>query len=422
VTGTGNGTYGASDKLPTTGTVAGTYTWHVSYASDANNNSAVDQGGTVEQTVVSKASPAITASPGATVVLGTGVKLTASATISGGYYETGTITFTLDAPSNTVVDTETVPVSGNGTYTTPSGYLPSIAGTYHWVAGYGGDGNNNGASTTTGSTPEVAVGPGTTVVGNALYLVGGNTNDQLNITPIGASQTGSTGINVNGKLNNVNINNQTYTQAFTTIYVVGFGGNDNFQFAGSLTIAAVISDGDGNDQVQLDNGTNTVTLGKGNDNIQGGGGCTQGGNGTNTITAGNGNDQVQLGNGNNTVTLGTGNDNIQLGNGTNTVTAGAVGSTGNIQVTLGNGANDNVTLLGNGNDTVTVGNGNKDTVSVSNGNDTVTVGNGTGDSVSLMGNGNDTVQTGTGSGTVYIAPGTTGNKTLNLGKGWTKTS
>src|SRR5208337_1753286 len=397
---------GASYTLPTSGTATGTYTWSASYSGDANNNVASETGSATngEQTVVSKASPTITASPGATVVLGTGVKLTASATISGGCYETGTITFKLDAPSNTVVDTETVPVSGNGTYTTPSGYLPRIAGTYHWVAGYGGDANNNGVSTTTGSTPEVAVGPGTTVVGNALYLVGGNTNDQLNITPIGASQTGSTGINVNGKLNNVNINNQTYTQAFTTIYVVGFGGNDNFQFAGSLTIAAVISDGDGNDQVQLDNGTNTVTLGKGNDNIQGGCGGTQGGNGNNTIT------------------VGTGNDNIQLGNGTNTVTAGAVGSTGNIQVTLGNGANDNVTLLGNGNDNVTVGTGNNDIVSVSNGNDTVTVGNGTGDSVSLMGNGNDTVRTGTGSGTVYIAPGTTGNKTLNLGKGWTKTS
>ena len=89
--------------------------------------------------------------------------------------------------------------------------------------------------------------------------MGGNTNDQLNITPIGASQTGSTGINVNGQLNGVYINNQTFT-GVTSIYAVGFGGNDNFQFAGSLTIPSVVRAGDGNDTVNLGNGTNTVTL------------------------------------------------------------------------------------------------------------------------------------------------------------------
>ena len=56
---TGNGSYTASDTLPTTGTVVGTYTWSVKYAGDANNNPATDQGGTAEQTVVSKASPTI---------------------------------------------------------------------------------------------------------------------------------------------------------------------------------------------------------------------------------------------------------------------------------------------------------------------------------------------------------------------------
>ena len=36
--------------------------------------------------------------------------------LSGGYYETGTITFTL-YDGSTLVDTETVTVSGNGSYT-----------------------------------------------------------------------------------------------------------------------------------------------------------------------------------------------------------------------------------------------------------------------------------------------------------------
>src|SRR6202035_5011789 len=48
----GNGTYSASTVLPTTGTVAGTYTWSAHYSGDSNNNSAVDQGGQGEQTVV----------------------------------------------------------------------------------------------------------------------------------------------------------------------------------------------------------------------------------------------------------------------------------------------------------------------------------------------------------------------------------
>ena len=81
-----------------------------------------------------------------------------SATLTGGLAPTGTITFDLYAPDGvTVVDTEVVTVSGNGTYTTPTGYtLPttsSVAGTYQWVASYSGDTNNNPASSTLGEEP-----------------------------------------------------------------------------------------------------------------------------------------------------------------------------------------------------------------------------------------------------------------------------
>src|SRR5262249_22125829 len=52
--------------------------------------------------------------------------------------------------NNAVVDVETVTVSGNGTYTTPTGYtLPSsgtVTGTYQWNAIYTGDSNNNAAT------------------------------------------------------------------------------------------------------------------------------------------------------------------------------------------------------------------------------------------------------------------------------------
>ena len=48
---------------------------------------------------------------------------------------TGTITFTLVSPIGSTLDTETVSVSGDGSYSTPKGYtLPTnaTAGTYQW--------------------------------------------------------------------------------------------------------------------------------------------------------------------------------------------------------------------------------------------------------------------------------------------------
>src|SRR5262249_11371321 len=147
----GNGTYTASTALPTSGAVAGTYTWTAVYGGDANNNAANDQGGAAEQTVVSVASPTLTTTPSGNVTLGTTSPILSDpATLSGGYFETGTITFTLLDPSATVVDTETVTVSGNGTYSTPTGFtLPAsgtVIGTYQWNATYRGDANNNTAS------------------------------------------------------------------------------------------------------------------------------------------------------------------------------------------------------------------------------------------------------------------------------------
>jgi hypothetical protein len=106
---------------------------------------------------VAQATPTITASAGATVVVGTGVKLTASALLAGGYGVTGKITFTLYGPSGLVVNTETASVTGDGTYVTPSGYLPTVAGTYQWVVSYGGDANNSLATTVNGATPEIAM-------------------------------------------------------------------------------------------------------------------------------------------------------------------------------------------------------------------------------------------------------------------------
>jgi hypothetical protein len=88
---------------------------------------------------VSAANPTITTTPSVSAVtLGTSsVTLKDTALLAGGYYESGTITFTLYLGS-TLVDTETVAVDGNGSYTTPTGYaLPAtgtVTGTYQWNA------------------------------------------------------------------------------------------------------------------------------------------------------------------------------------------------------------------------------------------------------------------------------------------------
>ncbi len=270
-------------------------------------------------------------------------------------------------------------------------------------------------------------GPGIVIIGTELFIGGGSTsNDQVHITPIGSSNTGSTGIRVQTLLNHIGTN-FPMSQSFTAINITLQNGNENVQLADSLTIPVVVTAGNGNDNIHLANGDSTVILGNGNDNLRLGGGnnsATLGngndnvtaGNGNNTVTVGNGNDNIHLGNGANVITAGSGNDDISAGSGTNTVVAGAVGSLGNIHVQLGNGAHDSVTLLGNGNENVSLGNGDGDSVTATgNGNDNVRLGNGN-DSVTL-GNGRDSVQAGNGDDTVSVG---NGNDVVRLGNGTNK--
>ena len=61
-----------------------------------------------------------------------------SATISGGYSETGSLVFKLTAPDNSVVDTETIAISGDGTYPTNNPNVATQVGTYTWSVSYAG--------------------------------------------------------------------------------------------------------------------------------------------------------------------------------------------------------------------------------------------------------------------------------------------
>ncbi len=125
----GDGSYSTPTgyTLPTVGTATGAYQWNATYSGDTNNGGASDINDASEQVLVGAASPAIATTPNTTsVMLGTSpATLTDTAVLSGGYSETGTITFTL-YQGTTLVDTEMATVNGNGSYSTPTGYtLPS---------------------------------------------------------------------------------------------------------------------------------------------------------------------------------------------------------------------------------------------------------------------------------------------------------
>ena len=250
-----------------------------------------------------------------------------------------------------------------------------------------------------------ASGPGISVSGTTLIIVGGSSSsDQILINPAGSSNNGSTGVQVIATLNGINAS-KTFSQNITTITITEGNGSENIQLSGSLSVT--ITAGNGNVNLSGGNDNVAVALGNGNDNISLG-------NGVVSVTAGNGNDSVNLGNGNDSVTLGNGNDNVSLGNGNDAVTVG----NGNDNISLGNGidavmagdGNENISL-GNGNDAVTAGNGN-DNISLGNGNDSVTVGNGNGN-ISL-GNGNDAVTAGNGNNNISLG---NGNDAVTAGNG-----
>ncbi|WP_408893365.1 S-layer homology domain-containing protein [Paenibacillus taichungensis] len=177
----GNKSITVSTTLPTTGRIAGTYIWTASFTDDviSDNNTSSNQ----VQTIVN-AAPTTLATGTATTTSATigsfDTLLRSSVDLTGGYYPTGTITFSLSAPGGATVDTETVTVNGNGTYTTPTGFTltPSeaVTGTYTWNVTYSGD-SNNIASTSSSDcsvtvTPQQADLSITNTVSNATPNVG----------------------------------------------------------------------------------------------------------------------------------------------------------------------------------------------------------------------------------------------------------
>lgn len=125
--------------------------------------------------------------PGNGVPPGAKGNLMDSATLAGGYNLTGTVTFYLFGPGVTPnannsnnVYTDTVTVTGNGTFDTstgthPGGYAPTVTGTYQWVVVYSGDSNNSSVISPFGSEPQAVVDPLLYITADQSTIVAGQT-------------------------------------------------------------------------------------------------------------------------------------------------------------------------------------------------------------------------------------------------------
>jgi hypothetical protein len=158
-----------------TPTQAGTYRWTASYSGDANSLpsvSACDAPG--ESTTVTRATTTIASSAVAGVVLGAGT-LSDSATVSGRYRPSAgaTVDFRLYGPDDpgcagaAVFESLGVAYPAADEPVSSAAFTPALAGTYRWIASYGGDASD---APVTGSCGD----PGaTTVVSAAAVLAAG---------------------------------------------------------------------------------------------------------------------------------------------------------------------------------------------------------------------------------------------------------
>ena len=237
ITVNGNGTYKTPTgfTLPSSGSVTGTYQWNASYSADSNNNATSDNNDPNERVTVNAASPTLGTTPNPTAVtLGATAPplLKDTATLAGGYHPTGTITFTLfHTGDTTAVDTETIPVNGNGTYTTPTGFtLPTtgtVTGTYQWDASYNGNTNNMAISDNNAANEQVTVSAAsptlTTTPNPPVVLLGGRLQDVAMLAS-GFAPTGSITFKLYAPGVDPTIGPATYTETVTNV-----NGNGTYQ-------------------------------------------------------------------------------------------------------------------------------------------------------------------------------------------------
>jgi ABC-type molybdate transport system substrate-binding protein len=179
VTVAGDGTYRSVAFTPVS---AGTYRWIAGYSGDGANEPIASTCGAPGQAVAvtaALASPTLQTAASASVAAGG--EISDSAALSGGSSPTGTITFRLFGPGDascvTPLASSTAAVAGDGTYTSAP-FTAATAGTYRWVAGYGGDAANQAAADPCGAPGEavdVSAPPSANVCGTGGIVSGSAT-------------------------------------------------------------------------------------------------------------------------------------------------------------------------------------------------------------------------------------------------------
>ena len=132
----------------------------------------VSNGAAGQDTLCILGAPTITTTPNpVSAVVGTRLQDTAS--LSGGTSPTGSVTFKLFAQtdptcSGTPIFTETRAITPGFTSATTTGFIANTAGTWHWLASYGGDANNSPSSSlcTDEAVTISKAGPSITTVAN----------------------------------------------------------------------------------------------------------------------------------------------------------------------------------------------------------------------------------------------------------------
>lgn len=198
----GSNTYSSGNYTPT---APGTYRWTASYSGDSRNFPAVSAcNAAYESVVVRQRTPTISTVASANVNLGG--QVTDTATLGGTYNGTGTITFRLwnnATCAGTPVFTTTKTVTGNASYTSAA-FMPTAAGTYRWIASYGGDANNAAVSAACGDVNESVTvyraGPSLTTQASADVQLGSPISDTATLTG-SASGTGTITFKVYGPNN-----------------------------------------------------------------------------------------------------------------------------------------------------------------------------------------------------------------------------
>lgn len=141
----------------------GPYTVTATFATSGNFNGSSDS----KPFTITKATPTISTVASAATTLGNNI--TDTATVSGGFNPTGTVTFNVygfidSTCASPPVFTSTVPLVAGQATSAP--FKPTQAGIYHFIATYNGDTNNFPESTACGDANESVTVSGTSVTGS----------------------------------------------------------------------------------------------------------------------------------------------------------------------------------------------------------------------------------------------------------------